>query len=99
MNFARGETIDRMFAMAGDSSHDLGFGDSELPLGYLETRHGKDIVASHVEARRMLAASLEGRREQEDVLLRLHSSGAVWKNLADASCPETNEARLALLDK
>lgn len=87
-----------MFGIAGDSSHDVDVGNPESSMGYLETRHGKDILAAHMRARRMLLASLEGKREQ-DLLLRLHPPAAVWRKLADVFSPETNGARLALLEK
>ena len=56
------------------------------------------MVAAHVRARGLLVASLEGKREQE-ILLRLHSPGAVWRKLADMFRPKTNGARLALMEK
>lgn len=46
----------------------------------------------------MLAASLERRRER-DISLRFLSPGAVWRKPADVFCPNTKEARLAMLEK
>lgn len=57
-----------VFAMASDSSHDGKVANPELSLRYLETRHGKDVVAAHARARLMLVVSLQGKRDQ-DILL------------------------------
>ena len=67
-------------------------------MAWLERTYGKEIVAAHVRARRLLVASLEGKKEQE-MLVRLHSPGAVWRKLADVFRPKTNGARLALMQK
>ena len=98
INFAKGEGLDWVFVLASDSTRDIDVGDPGLTVEYLGRIHGKDMVAAHVRARRLLVASLEGKREQE-ILLRLHSPGAVWRKLADMFRPKTNGARLALMEK
>lgn len=95
INFAGVEEINWVSAMAGYISHCIGISDLKSSLGYLETGYGKEAVAAHERARHVLVASLERTREQE-ILLRPHSPGVVWKNLADVARPETHEARWAL---
>ncbi|CAM9911167.1 unnamed protein product, partial [Sphacelaria rigidula] len=58
----------------------------------------KGTVAANVRARQMLVASLEHKRNQ-DVLFRISSPAAVWRELNDFCSPKTNGARLALLEK
>ncbi|CAM9303107.1 unnamed protein product, partial [Sphacelaria rigidula] len=58
----------------------------------------KGTVAANVRARQMLVASLEHQRDR-DVLFRIPSPAAVWRELNDFYSSKTNAARLALLEK
>ena len=89
INFAKGEGLDWVFVLASDSTRDIDVGDPGLTVEYLGRIRGKDMVAAHARARRLLVASFEGKRKQ-DILLRLHSPGAIWRKLADMFPPKTN---------
>ena len=65
INFARGEGLDHVFTAATDSANDIDVGNPELSMPWLERTYGKARVAAHVRARRLLVASLEGKKEQE----------------------------------
>ena len=78
INFARGKGLDHVFVTADDSTRDIDVGNPELFMAWLERTHGKESVTVHVRARRLLVASLEGKKEQE-MLVRFHSPGAVWR--------------------
>ena len=97
INFARVEAIDWVFTMSGDHSHDVEVGNTEVSVNFLELRHGKGVVAANIRARQLLVASLDHKRDQ-DILFRIPSPAAVWRELNDFYCPKTNGAKLALLD-
>lgn len=62
-----------------------------------ESQGTADIVAVNMGARQMLAASLDHQRNQ-DILFRIPYFAAVWRDLNELHCPQTDRDRLALLE-
>lgn len=66
-------------------------------MRYLGENHGSDIVCANITARYIVAASL-GNKRARDVLFRIPSPAAVWRDPKDLYSPKTNRAKLALLE-
>ena len=96
IHFARNEDVDWVFTASGDSSRDVEVGNTELSVRSLEARYTREVVRANIRVRQMLAESLQHKRDR-DILFRIHSPGAVWRELNNFYSPETSGAKLALI--
>ena len=55
-------------------------------------------MRANIRVRQMLVESLQHKRER-DILFRVHSPGAVWRELNNFYSPKTSGANLALIEK
>lgn len=55
-------------------------------------------MAANISAKRMPFVSLDSKRDW-DILFRIPSPAAAWRELKESCSPKTNGARLALLEK
>lgn len=72
--------------------------NTKLSVRYLKAWNGKDIVAANVQARQMLMASSDSKRDW-DIMYRIPSPAALWRGPKEFYSPRTNGAGLELLEK
>ena len=98
IKFARNEDVDWVFTESGDSSRDVEVGNADLSVRSLKATYTREVVRANIRVRQMLVESLQHKRDR-DILFRVHSPGAVWRELNSFYNPKTSGAKLALIEK
>ena len=81
-----------------DKCQDVNVGDPDCPMERLQNEFGVDNVISHLNAWQFLSSALKAENDQ-GILFRVNSPGAVRHSLVDTYSLKTQGASLPLLHK